>query len=186
MSGAATWAVPGLFKSAVEFFSEYASFVLQWHKMMFFATVIHFMLGTSSSPSGSSVLGKTSLCFSILASHLAYLLLALITPHAFEICYASHALIYFLVALRFLKRSPKGQRLPVFKALLCCTGFVFFKRNDFHLAEVHMAFEIFSGHFISRLCDVYQFYHFFSVIELHYFDTESLDRTESNETLKID
>ena len=153
---------------------------------MFFAIVIHFMLGASSSPRGTSVLGQISLYFSIITSYLSYLFLAVATPAAYEVCYTCLALVYTLVALRFIKRAPSEQRYSVLKALLCCAGFVLFKQNDFYLADLHMLFEIFSGHFLSRLCDVYQFYYFFSVIELHFFDTEHFDESDSRHSLKVE
>lgn len=83
--------------------------------------------------------------------------LTLLSPYGFELCLAVHISLATMSAILAFNAHPGNFALGYFiKAVLSCAGFVGFKLLDFQLAEYHRVFQVLSGHFISKVCDILQ------------------------------
>ncbi|XP_063726888.1 transmembrane protein 187-like [Symsagittifera roscoffensis] len=140
----------------------------QWFTLPFFGLVIHFLLSRTNP---KLQLGKKSLFASVSLSHASYGL-ALLHPLGFDLALAIHILISAILGYSFYNAKKEPEiRLLVVKTVLSCAGFVVLKLADFYLAELHLIFEIFSGHFLSKVCDVMQIYYSLLIMEADLYDS---------------
>ena len=143
-------------------------FLFQWFTLPFFGLVIHFLLSRTNP---KLQLGKKSLFASVSLSHASYGL-ALLHPLGFDLALAIHILISAILGYSFYNAKKEPEiRLLVVKTVLSCAGFVVLKLADFYLAELHLIFEIFSGHFLSKVCDVMQIYYSLLIMEADLYDS---------------
>jgi hypothetical protein len=93
---------------------------------------------------------------------LSYPILIRIHSQGFEIALAIHIALILWTIIPLHLYSQKNDDAPfrlrlIFKGALCCTGFVLFDLLEIYLATLYPSvFTIFSGHFLSRMCDALQ------------------------------
>ena len=106
--------------------------------------------------------------------------LVLINPIGFEVCLAVHVLLAVAGALAAWGANSQARCGKYFiLALLSCAGFVGLKVIDLDLPQYSPIFNILSGHFLSKICDVLQI-HYVN----HYFNT--LTQSKYSKTLKTE
>ena len=121
-----------------------------------------------------------SLFISVSLSHVSYTA-ALFHPLGFDAVLGVHILLCGISAISYCAKRNSQFGILVLKAFLSCAGFVVLKLADLYLAELHILFEIFSGHFLSKVCDVLQIYYVLLIMEAEFygFETEDgLDKTD--------
>ncbi|KAH3777766.1 transmembrane protein 187-like [Dreissena polymorpha] len=94
----------------------------------------------------------------------------LIHPLGFEICLGIHIALAVSGALIAWNANKQAKCLKHFLlAILSCLGFVLIKLMDLHLPQYSRLFVYVSGHFLSKICDIFQIHfvnHFFLEITL--------------------
>lgn len=89
----------------------------------------------------------------------SYALTLLITV-GFEIVLAAHVIIAVVGAVVAYHKYPCSDcKYPFIMSLLCCAGFVGLKLLDLELPKVHQIFTKISGHFLSKIADIYQIHY---------------------------
>ncbi len=93
----------------------------------------------------------------MLLSLLSYFL-TIVTPIGFEIALGVHILVALVIGISCQKEfgNASSKKLVVL-TILSCAGFVLLKVYDHELAKKHYIFKRVSGHFLSKICDVFQF-----------------------------
>lgn len=122
----------------------------QWYTSPFFMWVfawgLYLKFGWSSLR--NIVLMILSLC--------SYLLV-LFSDIGFEICLSAHVCLAILGAFLAWSKYPKAKCTKCFiGAIISCAGFVVLKLLDFELINCHGVFKYISGHFLSKICDIFQ------------------------------
>lgn len=75
----------------------------------------------------------------------------------------------------YRKFPIKEAQQPFVWALICCIGFVVLKLLDLELPKVNQMFEKISGHFLSKIADIFQIYFvnkYFEILTVHKNDIE--------------
>jgi hypothetical protein len=94
--------------------------------------------------------------------------LTLVTTIGFEIALGIHILLVLGIGSKcFTKYQSKKALTALILALLNCSGFVVLKLLDLHLPRINPVFELVSGHFLSKICDILQIHYtleFFYII----------------------
>ncbi|XP_005094422.1 transmembrane protein 187 [Aplysia californica] len=124
----------------------------QWCTLPFFALLLGW--GLYLQRGWSSLRFFVILTISILSYGLV-----LISKIGFEIALGFHILAAVtggIIAYR--KYPPYGSLRTFFLALLSCSGFVILKLLDHQLPFLFCGFKYVSGHFLSKICDIYQIY----------------------------
>lgn len=78
----------------------------------------------------------------------------------FEIALAVHVIIAIVGALVVYQKYPSSDcRYPFIMSIICCCGFVGLKLLDLELPKFHPIFTKISGHFLSKIADIYQIHY---------------------------
>lgn len=124
----------------------------QWYTLPFFMFVFIWSRHLDSG------IGLKGVAFWITASILSYLF-TLIHIYGFEIALALHVLIAVYGGITIYRKFPiKEAQGPFVWALICCVGFVVLKLLDLELPKMNQVFEKLSGHFLSKIADIFQIY----------------------------
>ena len=124
----------------------------QWYTLPFFMWVFIWSCHLDSG------IGLKGMTFWTALSLLSYLL-TLIHTHGFEIALAFHIAVAVYGAITIYKKFPiEEAQGPFVWALICCVGFVVLKLVDLELPKVNQIFEKISGHFLSKIADIFQIY----------------------------
>ncbi|GFO44055.1 transmembrane protein 187 [Plakobranchus ocellatus] len=122
----------------------------QWCTLPFFAFV--FVWGLYLTYGWSS-----SRAFLILMTSIMSYCITLFCSLGFEIILGIHMACAITGGVLAYKRYPAAETLStLYQALLSCSGFVFLKLFDHRLVQVSSVFKVVSGHFLSKICDIYQ------------------------------
>ncbi|KAK3780735.1 hypothetical protein RRG08_050700 [Elysia crispata] len=122
----------------------------QWCTLPFFAFVLvwslHLIYGWSSSRA-----------FLILMASIMSYGITLFCSIGFEITLGIHMFCAVAGGILAYKKYPAAETLStLYQALFSCSGFVFLKLFDHRLVQVSTLFKFISGHFLSKICDIYQ------------------------------
>lgn len=141
----------------------------QWYTLPFFMWVY---IWSRHLDSGIGLKGAT---FWTTISLLSYLL-TLVHKYGFELALALHIVFAVYGAVTIYRKFPiKEAQQPFVWALICCIGFVVLKLLDLELPKINQMFEKISGHFLSKIADIFQIYFvnkYFEVLTLHKNDRE--------------
>lgn len=141
----------------------------QWYTLPFFMWVY---IWSRHLDSGIGLKGAT---FWTTISLLSYLL-TLVHKYGFELALALHIVFAVYGAVTINRKFPiKEAQQPFVWALICCIGFVVLKLLDLELPKINQMFEKISGHFLSKIADIFQIYFvnkYFEVLTLHKNDRE--------------
>ncbi|XP_076099776.1 transmembrane protein 187-like [Mytilus galloprovincialis] len=86
--------------------------------------------------------------------------LTLYTDVGFEIALGVHIIIAIIGAILAYQKFPSSDcKYPFVMSILCCAGFVGLKLIDLDLPKVHPIFTKISGHFLSKIADIYQIHY---------------------------
>ncbi|XP_050412088.1 transmembrane protein 187 [Patella vulgata] len=86
--------------------------------------------------------------------------LTLVTPIGFEIALGCHILLAVYGGTTSYLQNPNNKsKINFFLAILCLIGFVILKLMDLELPKYHDCFTIISGHFMSKICDIFQIHY---------------------------
>ena len=129
----------------------YAFAVLdQWYTLPFFMWVLvwglYFDKGWSQFRAlGLGMLSVASYCLTLFHSE------------GFEICLGIHILLAIYGAVIAWRKFPSSKVGPAFiGAVISCSGFVILKLLDHELVKYHRIFQYVSGHFLSKIFDIFQ------------------------------
>ena len=122
----------------------------QWCTLPFFSFVSVWSLYLTHGWSSSRA-------FLILMASIMSYGLTLFSTVGFEITLGIHMLSAVGGGVLAYKKYPAADALStLYQALLSCSGFVLLKLFDHRLVQVSSLFRIISGHFLSKICDIYQ------------------------------
>lgn len=135
-------------------FQTHASAVMdQWHTLPF------FMLVPVSLRSFSQRCSRQQFVAVMLASLASYGL-TLMTSFGFEIALGCHIILAVIESVVMYRKYPsEDSQLYFFLAVISCSGFVILKLLDLELPKVHWIFSYVSGHFLSKICDIFQIHY---------------------------
>lgn len=124
----------------------------QWYTLPFFMWVLVWGLYFKKGWSRLRALG-----FEILS--VSSYILTLYHSEGFEICLGVHILLAVYGACLAWRKFPTSKVDSAFLgALISCLGFVVLKLLDHELVKYHKVFRYFSGHFLSKIFDIFQIY----------------------------
>ncbi|KAL3851843.1 hypothetical protein ACJMK2_015545 [Sinanodonta woodiana] len=122
----------------------------QWYTLPFFMWV--FVWGMYLKYGWSLIRAQMLLLISLSSYGLV-----LLHPRGFEATLMFHITLAVVGALISWQKYPQAKALsPFIGAILCCAGFVGLKLIDLELPSYHPIFKLISGHFLSKVCDIYQ------------------------------
>ncbi|XP_064606532.1 transmembrane protein 187-like [Liolophura sinensis] len=151
----------------------------QWVTLPFFAWVVVWSVHCVRHNSQS---WSTSIPVICVGLSLSSYCLTLVCNYGFEICLVIHIIASVVAGLRAYKRfSNDESRSSLLKAIFCCFGFVLLKVYDLEMKKLHWVFSTISGHFLSKICDIFQIHYvnsfFLNILITRY-------TTEKHKTLK--
>lgn len=122
----------------------------QWYTLPIFMWVLVWGLYFDKGWSQSRALG-----LGILST--ASYTLTLYHSEGFEICLGIHIILAIYGAVIAWWKFPSSKVGPAFiGASVSCSGFVILKLLDFELVKYHRIFQYVSGHFLSKIADIFQ------------------------------
>lgn len=146
----------------------------QWFTLPFFMWV--FVWGYYLSNDWNYVFVLWCMIFSI-----GSYTLALYVNVGFEITLAVHILIAIVGAILTYKKYPcQDCKYPFLMSVICCFGFVGLKLIDLDLPKFHPVFTKISGHFLSKIADIFQIHYvnqFFFALTFYKHDIDSKKNT---------
>ena len=122
----------------------------QWYTLPFFMWVLVWGLYFDKGWSQFRALGLGILS-------VASYILTLYHSEGFEICLGIHISLAIYGAVIAWRKFPSSKVGPAFVgALISCLGFVVLKLLDLELVKYHIIFQYVSGHFLSKISDIFQ------------------------------
>lgn len=142
--------------------SPASAIIDQWYTLPFFMMVV---VWAQVFHHGWSMQRFVILMFISVASYS----LSLVTSWGFEITLGCHISLAIYTVTCAYRKYPSDEALQYFVlGTLSCFGFVILKLLDLILPQFHWIFNKITGHFLSKICDIFQIYYsnefFFTMI----------------------